>query len=337
MTHRVKHHQIEPSGVIRNTLRREPSHSSHSQQSRIMQHRSLFAPTAPFPLAFLLVALALSAGCGSEDGEAGANDKQSGTSNTGLKKKHHGPCSTTQISATGKTFKKVVEYAWDTQGRPIEEKSGPGATDVGAEIYTKKWGYNDKGQVIAEFFETTGADPNFDRKYTYDAEGRKATLKGTHSSYGVEDCKFEYFKDTKDYNLLCNFEYEETDDEGNVTGTVKGTYSVQHVYGVNQITETHDDGKGGTPSMVTRRFDEKGNLTAIELDSSLRGYPEHITLFKYNSKNQMIEKTVDSDADGTAEISTKLKWDTHGNKLKATTTVINVGVDRTLVHDYSCW
>ncbi|MCO4762366.1 MAG: hypothetical protein KC502_12725 [Myxococcales bacterium] len=307
-----------------------------------MRHRSSILNTQTRRLsvaqALLVVAAAASlvlSGCGSEGDAA---DKDAGKKVAkGLGKTLPGPCSTTQTSATGKIYKKILEYKWDAKGKPLEEKSGPTASDIGADTYTKKWTWNPDGTLANEFFETSGPEPNYDWTYTYDAKARKATRKGTQTGYGTEDCKYEYEASSKDYNLLCNFEYEEKDDEGNVTGTVKGTYSVQYIFGMGQITERHTDGKGGTPSQVTQRFDKDGNLIAIELDSTLRGYPEHVTAFKYNDKGQMVERTVDSDADGNPELSTKFTFDEWGNKLKAVFEVANVGVDRTWAYDYSCW
>ena len=197
------------------------------------------------------------------------------------------------------------------------------------------WGAD--GNLTSEFYETTGSEPNYDSTYTYNAAGQKLTLKGTHTTYGTQDCKYEYTKDSKDYNLLCSYAYDKKDDEGNVTGTVKGTYSIQYIYGMGQITERHDDGKGGTPSQVTRRFDKEGRLIAIELDTALRGYPDHITAFTYDAAGQMTTKTVDSNGDSSVESTTTFTYDTHGNALNAKTVLTGIGLDRTLEHVYSCW
>ncbi len=299
-----------------------------------LPHASLRAALAVLALSVALL------GCGTVSDAGGDKDAGGSGGKTGLTKKLPGPCQTDLESGSGKKHPKYTLYAWDTKGQLIEEKSGEGTTTFGGDVYTKKWAWDDQGRMTGEFFETTGSEPNYSWVYTYDGQGRRATRKGTQTGFGDVDCTFEYLQGKEDYNLLCSYKYTEEikDDEGNVIDTkvYSGKYTIEYIYGIGQITELTTVDGSSSPEQLTRRFDKDGNLIAIELDPSLQGYPSHITSFEYKD-GLRTHKKVDSDADGTPELTTTYTYDAHGNLTKSVVEVANVGVDRTLTNDFSCW
>lgn len=282
-------------------------------------------------LAWLAAVSLLLSACAAEEDAAPPAGETGSTS--GLQKKHPGPCQTTYLSASGKTYEEYLLYAYDAEGRLVEEKTGPGSIDVGAVIYVKKWGYNAAGELITESVAFPNKDEgnSFDWTYTYDAQGRRLTRKGTQTSYGTADCSYEYLAGKKDYNLLCT--YKKSSKKG---GKKSGKYTIQYVHGDKQVTALLTKDDSTAPKPTTRKFDEKGRLIAIELDPKLRGYPSHITTFAYDAKGNRSKQTLDSDGDGTVDKTWTYTFDVHGNELGALI-VTTPGSDASLKHSYGCW
>ena len=286
----------------------------------------------------LFIALSCVA-CGSDD--SGDTPNKPDASQGGLGKKLPGPCQIDLISNTDKVFAQHTLFTWDANGRPLKEASGPGATQANDEIYTKEWTWDADGKLTRDFFETTGSEPNHDWTYTYDAEGRRATRKGTHTLNGKEDCVYEYQTGTKDYNLVCKTENEVdiTDADGNVTDTqtVYGKFTIEYIHGINQLTELLTYEGSTAPEQTTHLYNDAGQLIATELDPFLTGEATHITSYKYDANGALITKAVDGDADGEPELTTTYTNDKYGNAETAVFEVKGLGKTRSFKYLYGCF
>lgn len=292
-------------------------------------------------LAALHIALLLAAGCSSEDG-AGAGKADSGaTTKPKTTVKHAGPCTTTYITSKGQEHAKYIARIYDNDGRLTQEKTADFAEKLDALRWTHTWTYGQTGNVLHEKFETSDTDaPNFEWAYGYDAKGNRTTQKGAVSGWDRASCTLEYYaKEGKLSGRLCDWERDQYDDEGVLTGTQKGKHIISYSYGPTQLAEEWlEDGASSPDKVVTKALDDKGRIIKIETDWSLRGYAEHSIVHTYDEAGNLVKTTTDTNGDGTVNQIVTRTWDSVANEL---TVAFDPDADGkpsySWKHNYDCW
>ncbi len=260
-----------------------------------------------------------SAGTKSDAPDAGGNTGDGGgqadVAAVDLGKKYPGPCSTTLIY-NGKTFPDYARYKYDNKGRKVDEHTW---ADADKHTWKHTWSYNSKGQVVAEFFETSGAAPNFDYKMTYSGDGKLTNKKGSTSSYKEMDCIYEYGAAGGKMSLeVCTRTWELFNDDREVTGTETDKYMISYTHGTYMITEEYGPLHFSSPDKtIWRTLDDKGRVIKMEIDWSTRGYAEERTLYTWDDNGNLVKEAWDSDADDKPESELIHTWDSYGNLLRS--------------------
>lgn len=305
------------------------------------------APACPAPprrvaLTALAALLCLPMACSSDEGGGDAG------SGGGKQVLHAGPCTTTLIRADGSRVPSFLTWTWDAAGRLLSEVRKDDEASTGFPVWSQTKTWTADGKVATDVYTSTAkAEPNHDWTYTYGANGKPATRKGTQSGYGDEDCFYEHSTEPTqpdDFSLICDFQYDTYDKKGNRTGTVKGRYGQHHTWqdlgeGLRREKILYDDAAGGTPDKeLTRYFDAKGRLDRVERDRHLRGYADHIVAYFYDEQDRTARVTTDEGGDGTIELEEKRTYDEAGNlTLQAFDAGADGTVDHRLEHDFGCW
>jgi hypothetical protein len=296
------------------------------------------SPPQTVDVAAVLVAIALLAACSGEP-PPGAAEADTTTQKESIK--HPGPCATTYVTSKGKVHLGYVTRTYDKDKRLIEEKTADFAEGIDALRWTHKWTRGQNGQVLTEEFETSDGDvPNFKWDYAYDDKGRKTTQTGYESGWDRASCSFEYLaKDGKISGRICLWEYDNTDDDGNITSTDKGKHIIAYSHGPTQLAEEWlEDGASAPDKVVTKKLDGKGRVITIETDYSLRGYSEHTITHTYSESGNLVKTTFDTDANEKVDEIVLRTWDEPGNAL---TVAFDDDADGkpnwTWKHTYTCW
>lgn len=289
--------------------------------------------------------LAALTACSSDGGGAGDGSGGAGGKATKL---HAGACSTDLVLADGKRFSPFITWTWDAAGRLLSEQRTDDKATSGFDVWSQTHSWSQAGAMLTDVYKTTDKGrPDHDWTFTYGADGKPATRKGTQSGYGDESCIYEHSTEPTqpdDYSLICDYSYDTYDDDGNRTGTVKGRYGEHHTWqnlgdGLRRERIVVDDAAGGVPEReLARYFDAKGRLDRIETDSSLRGYADHIVRYTYDQADRVATVATDAGGDGAVELMEARVYDDVGNLLEQRFDKGNDGsVDYRWEHAFGCW
>ncbi len=294
-------------------------------------------------LSFLALAACSGEGSNGDDGAKTSADAAGGSA----AKAHAGPCNATFVGSDGVSHPNFLTWTYDAQGRPTEERRSDDEISTGVPVWLQNTSYDDAGHVLHDVFATDAAEPSHDWTFTYGADGRPTTRKGTQTGYGDEDCIFEWStvpEAPRDVSLICDFSYPDRNKDGERIGTITGKYGEHHAFqtlgdGKEREVILFDNAAGGTPDKeIARYFDAKGRLDRVETDASLQGFASHVVRYLYDADGHVVARHTDSDGDGTVDAIEALTLDAKGNVMRIDYDDGGDGnIDRHWLMSYDCW